>query len=29
MHMLFQKVVSYPPKDPTPGQENYQPPTHL
>ncbi|OGA95973.1 MAG: gentisate 1,2-dioxygenase [Burkholderiales bacterium RIFCSPHIGHO2_12_FULL_61_11] len=29
MHMLFQKVVSYPPKDPTPGQENYTPPTHL
>ena len=29
MHMLFQKVVSYPPKDATPGQENYQPPTHL
>jgi hypothetical protein len=29
MHMLFQKVVSYPPKDPTPGQENYMPPTHI
>ncbi len=29
MHMLFQKVVSYPPKDPTPGQEKYTPPAHL
>ena len=29
MHMLFQKVVSYPPKDPVLGQENYTPPTHL
>jgi hypothetical protein len=29
MHMIFQKVVSYPPKDPSPGQENYTPPSHL
>ena len=29
MHMLFQKVVAYPPKDPGPGQENYTPPAHL
>jgi gentisate 1,2-dioxygenase len=29
MHMLFQKVVAYPPKDPTPGQENYLPPSYL
>ena len=29
MHMLFQKVVAYPPKDPTPGQQHYQPPTHI
>jgi mannose-6-phosphate isomerase-like protein (cupin superfamily) len=28
MHMLFQKVVAYPPKDPGPGQENYTPPAH-
>lgn len=27
MHMLFQKVVSYPPKDPTPGHEDYTPPS--
>jgi mannose-6-phosphate isomerase-like protein (cupin superfamily) len=26
MHMLFQKVVDYPPKEPVPGQENYTPP---
>lgn len=30
MHMLFQKVVAYPPKDPeTPAQESYVPPTHI
>ena len=30
MHMLFQKVVSYPPKTAeTPAQENYTPPAHL
>ena len=29
MHLLFQKVVSYPPKDARPGQESYTPPTHL
>jgi len=26
MHMIFQKVVEYPPKVPAPGQEDYQPP---
>jgi quercetin dioxygenase-like cupin family protein len=26
MHMLFQKVVDYPPKEPVPGQEDYTPP---
>ena len=30
MHMLFQKVVAYPPKDPESlAQENYVPPTHI
>jgi quercetin dioxygenase-like cupin family protein len=29
MHMMFQKVVEYPPKDPTPGQANYSPPELL
>jgi hypothetical protein len=29
MHMIFQKVVEYPPKDPVPGQENYAPPADL
>ncbi len=29
MHMLFQKVVQYPPKEPAPGQENYTPPSEL
>ena len=26
MHLLFQKMVSYPPKEPLPGNENYAPP---
>jgi len=29
MHMMFQKVVSYPPKDPSPTQANYKPPVGL
>jgi hypothetical protein len=29
MHMIFQKVVSYPPTVPSPGHENYAPPTEL
>ena len=29
MHMIFQKVVSYPPKEAAPGQENYVPPPEL
>jgi hypothetical protein len=29
MHMIFQKVVEYPPKTPVPGQEDYRPPTEL
>jgi hypothetical protein len=29
MHMIFQKVVSYPPREPAPGQENYVPPPEL
>jgi hypothetical protein len=29
MHMIFQKVVVYPPKDPSPGHENYLPPSEL
>ena len=29
MHMLFQKVVSYPPKDATEKQRQYTPPTHI
>ena len=29
MHLLFQKVVEYPPTEPVPGQENYQPPGSL
>jgi mannose-6-phosphate isomerase-like protein (cupin superfamily) len=29
MHMLFQKVVEYPPKEPAPGQEDYDPPAEL
>ncbi len=27
MHMIFQKTVKLPPKDPTPGQEEYVPPS--
>ena len=29
MHMLFQKMVEYPPKQPAPGQENWVPPSDL
>jgi hypothetical protein len=29
MHLLFQKVVEYPPKEAGPGQEGYAPPTDL
>ncbi len=29
MHMIFQKVVQYPPKEPVPGHEDYQPPASL
>lgn len=29
MHLIFQKVVEYPPKEPVPGQEDYAPPSSL
>jgi mannose-6-phosphate isomerase-like protein (cupin superfamily) len=29
MHMLFQKVVEYPPKEAAPGQEDYTPPSQV
>ena len=29
MHLLFQKVVEFPPKEPVPGHEDYAPPTSL
>lgn len=29
MHLLFQKIVAYPPKDPPKGHENFRPPTDL
>ena len=29
MHLIFQKVVEYPPKEPAPGQENYTPPSEI
>jgi gentisate 1,2-dioxygenase len=29
MHMIFQKMVDYPPKVPSPGGEGYAPPTHI
>ena len=29
MHLIFQKVVEYPPKEPVPGQEDYAPPASL
>jgi len=29
MHLLFQKVVEFPPTEPVPGQEDYAPPTTL
>lgn len=29
MHLIFQKVVEYPPKEPVAGQEHYAPPAEL
>lgn len=29
MHLIFQEVVEFPPKDPIPGQEDYTPPASL
>ena len=29
MHMIFQKMVVYPPKDPSPGGSSYTPPAHI
>jgi Gentisate 1,2-dioxygenase len=29
MHMIFQKMVDFPPKEPAPGQEDYAPPASL
>jgi hypothetical protein len=29
MHLLFQKIVSYPPNEATPGHENFRPPSDL
>ena len=29
MHLIFQKMVVYPPKEPVPGQEDFQPPPSL
>jgi gentisate 1,2-dioxygenase len=29
MHMLFQKVVKYPPKEPVPGHEDFRPPKDI
>jgi hypothetical protein len=29
MHLIFQKMVEYPPKEPVPGHENYSPPDSL
>ena len=29
MHMIFQKMVQYPPTEPVPGHENYRPPENL
>jgi hypothetical protein len=29
MHMIFQKMVEYPPTVPPPGAAAYQPPTHI
>lgn len=29
MHMVFQKMVEWPPTEPVPGKENYQPPANL
>jgi mannose-6-phosphate isomerase-like protein (cupin superfamily) len=29
MHMIFQKIVRYPPEEPAPGQEHFVPPTDI
>jgi len=29
MHLLFQKIVEWPPDEPPKGQENFQPPTDI
>jgi len=29
MHLIFQKMVEYPPKEPVPGQENFSPTSAL
>jgi hypothetical protein len=29
MHMIFQKLVDYPPKEPSPGGEDFTPPVDL
>ena len=29
MHLLFQKMVEYPPKEPPKGQEDYTPPDYF
>jgi hypothetical protein len=29
MHLLFQKIVSYPPTEPPKGHEDFKPPTDL
>ena len=29
MHMIFQKMVKFPPKEPVPGHEDYRPPANL
>lgn len=29
MHMIFQKMVEFPPKEPVPGHEDYEPPVQL
>ena len=29
MHLLFQKIVEWPPDEPPPGQENFKPPTDI
>ena len=29
MHLIFQKVVEYPPTEPVPGHEDFEPPASL